>query len=160
MAKKKEEQTADDAAVLDEQLDENPHGDLAPLYGDYPDPENLDEFEMTTGDGVIQTGTGEAQVVVSEVDESRGRTAQKIDGTETVEQAHTIFNPVLGRAEVPPVEYGFDMAENDNIDPIETDGIKDQKDYNRRAVGVIDPNLSDARREKYPNRTLTGRSKR
>lgn len=159
-----EEQTAQDEQALEEALNENPHGDLAPLYGDYENTDELDQFEMIHGEEVIRTGTGEQTVVhegnTGDVDEDRGRVASKIDGTELVEQAHTIFNPVLGRAEVPPVEYGFDMAENDNVDPIETDGIQDQKDRNRRAVGVIDPNLNDSRREKYPDRSLTARSRR
>lgn len=156
-----ESQSAEDAVVLDEALDERPHGDLAPLYGDYDKPEELDQSEMVHSEGTIEVGVGEDKVSqTNDVDEERGRIAHKIDGTEEVLQAATLFNPVTGTAEVPPVEYGFDLAENDNVDPIETDGIQDQKDRNRRAVGVIDPELNDSRREKYPNRSLTARSKR
>ena len=49
----------------------------------------------------------------------------------------------------PPTEYGYSNPENDNIDPIETDGLNDLKDRNRREGGVIDPALNgDLRRLK------------
>jgi hypothetical protein len=152
-----EDQTAQDVEDLDEALDERPHGDLAPLYGDFENPEDLDDASFE-GEHVITVDGGEA-IEVEEA-EAAGTEASKIDGTDLVLFAETRFDPVVGRAETPPVEYGFDMAENDNVDPIETDGKQDLKDRNRRAVGVIDPTLNDTRREKYPNRTLTGRSKR
>lgn len=153
-----------DAQALEDSLNENPHGDLAPLYADFEEevPENgVSEEELNQrlmGSQAMQVGQGDT--LEAPAVEPRRVEAKKIDGTQVVEQAPTLFDPILGRAEVPPVEYGFDAAENDNIDPIETDGKNDLKDRNRRPVAVIDPLVTDARRNKYPNRTLTARANR
>jgi hypothetical protein len=152
-----QEQTVEDAQEVAHLLEETPAN--APLYAGYEGPEvDVEALKTNPNDAIKDVNP-----------------AKKVDGTELVEddeaEVHAFGTvpftdgtiskeqfALLGRGPVPPVEYGFDRAENTNIDPIETDGILDLKDRNRREGDIIDVNLNgDARRVKYPLRTLTAR---
>lgn len=75
--------------------------------------------------------------------------AAPVEGQKYTSSAAAFAPQSAWYAPQPPTEYGYSNPENDNIDPIETDGLNDLKDRNRREGGVIDPTLNgDLRRLK------------